>query len=170
VKRRYIYASIVIIAIMAITGIYAFSQPSELSYFPEKISDFTLEKKLKGETAVNEIQRIHQGEFSIFDGYVLTYRKGTERAYVWIGEVDSPSSAEILLNEMSSKVTSTGMFTDKTVREYPWNDMVITVYTVKGMGLHYYYQLDRYIIWITVPEESLFMSFFKEVNTFLENE
>ena len=113
---------------------------------PASLAGLALTQAVTGQAALAEIERLHSRRFPLTDG-AIAYYEG-ELATVWISSTWLPFLAARQVAVMTERIAedrSPFTLVDTIeVEDTP-------VYILTGMGQrHYYFQLDRRVIWLAV--------------------
>ncbi len=165
-RNKYnIYLAIFIISVIALTAFSYIQTQEKNSYgiFPEKLGDMTLALYREGAPAITEVKNLHQGQnLGMENAYIAYYRsKEGNKAKLWVSESKNDERAASALAAMSSRVGTTGMFSDPTVSTIEG----IPVYFVTGPGgYHYFYAKDKRVFWIQInnPNKDYQLNIVKE--------
>ncbi len=113
---------------------------------PDSLAGLPLSEQVTGRPALAEIERLHGKGFSLVDGAVARYGDGM--ATLWVSSTWTPFLAARQVEAMTDRIAKArSPFTPIGTREAEDT----TVYALTGMGqMHYYFQLDRRVIWLAV--------------------
>ncbi len=117
--------------------------------FPPWIAGLKIQNYITGEDAKKQLSNMFAGETTTFrDAWVAFY---DENAVVWIGQANSESEADKLLNVIREK-TQSAISSTPELKLLPVNKKGITVYAVRfGNQYNYIYQRYDKIFWLSVP-------------------
>lgn len=113
---------------------------------PAALTGTLLTSAVRGPAAVAEVSRLHGTAIEATDAVVARYGGGIT---IWVSASPSPLRASSLLWRMNRRMAGgTTVFSDPRPQEIRGR----TVFTTQGLNqLHYYYQSDRYVLWLAVP-------------------
>ncbi len=116
---------------------------------PDSLAGLAQSEQVTGRAALAEIERLHGKGFSLVDGAVARYGGG--QATLWVSSTWTPFLAARQVKAMTDRIAEArSPFT-------PIGTQVVegtTVYALTGMGqMHYYFQLERRVIWLAVAPQ-----------------
>ncbi len=125
---------------------YALTNPGNAP-LPDSLSGLSLKSYSFGNTAVEEINKLHGLTFPLSSGAVGVY--GAEnQAILWISGSRSRFSAKKLLLEMADRIAE-GNSPFIPINEFM--DTNRTIYELDGHGqIHYYFQSKKLLVWLAV--------------------
>lgn len=140
--------------------IYACNTQQTSIQYPEQIGAFQLKSVVQGDSAIAEINILHQSEVAAANNIILRYGPNSEDI-LYISGYKNNSEATNDLNNMISKM--------KVSKNNPFGFIVPMKkydksYMTLGLGsVHYIYQSGNYLLWFstkqkfynTLPEELL---------------
>ncbi len=128
---------------------------------PNSLAGLPLSRRTTGEAALAEIEQMHGKEFVIIGGVVAHY--GGDAATLWVSSTWLPFMAALQVSLMEERIAEgRSPFTPLGVDQVQG----VTVYALSGMGqMHYYFQLDRRVIWLAVAAERADQSLKELINT-----
>jgi hypothetical protein len=134
--------------ISLIGGIWLVIGQSDIK-IPGRLAGLPLSAQATGQAALNEIERLHGQSFLLTGGAVARYGGG--RTTVWISSTWLPIFATRQVEAMTNRIAAAkSPFTPVGTRQVEG----VTVYVLTGMGqMHYYFQLDRQVIWLAVSSQ-----------------
>ena len=117
--------------------------------FPPWIAGLKIQNYISGEDAKKQMSNILSDETTAFrDAWIAFY---AEDAVVWIGQANSESEADRLLNVIREK-TQSAISSVPELKLQPVNKKGITVYAVRfGNQYNYIYQRYDKVFWLSVP-------------------
>ncbi len=116
---------------------------------PTTLAGLPMSEQVTGQAALAKIERLHGKGFTLIDGAVAHY--GGDSAILWVSSTWTPFLAARQVEAMRDRIAEgRSPFTPIGTREVEG----ITVYVLTGMGqTHYYFQLDRRVIWLSVSPQ-----------------
>lgn len=113
---------------------------------PATLANLPLSAQITGQAALADIERLHGTTIPMVDGAIANYGDG--QAVLWISSTWLPFMAARQVAAMANRIAGGGSpFTPIGTDEIEG----VTVYAVTGMGQnHYYFQLDRRVVWLAV--------------------
>jgi len=113
---------------------------------PSELGGLRLVQAMTGADALAEIYSLHQKDLGLVDGWVGHYEGG---ATVWASQARDREHAATLLASMSRDIQAgEGPFIYEGQEQV--RDSVL--HRLRGPGgLHYFYQRDSMVIWVTAP-------------------
>ncbi len=116
---------------------------------PTTLADLPLSGQITGRAALDDIERMHGTNIPMLDGAIAYY--GDRQAVLWISSTWLPFMATRQVETMADRIAKGGSpFTPISTDKIEG----ITVYTLTGMGqMHYYFQLDRRVVWLAVSPQ-----------------
>jgi hypothetical protein len=114
---------------------------------PSSLAGIPLSGQTTGQAALREITRLHSKDFPMIDGVVAHYGDG--QTNLWVSSTWLPIMAARQVEVMTNRIAEgRSPFTPVDAREVERT----TIYTLTGVGqTHYYFQLDRRVIWLAAP-------------------
>ncbi|GIK37509.1 MAG: hypothetical protein BroJett011_13420 [Chloroflexota bacterium] len=116
---------------------------------PARLAGLPLVEQLSGRPALTEIQRLHGQNFPLVDGAVAYYGDGA--ATVWVSSAWTSFLAGRQVAAMAERIAE---------RNSPFSPEGqskvegVTIYILTGMSqVHYYFQLDREVVWLAITAE-----------------
>jgi len=113
---------------------------------PKALGDLKLLHALRGEEALQAINRLHGKEVAGKDSYVGHYEKNGSVAMLYLSRTSSSSQAARQLKQMGERIEKgdTPFYHLKASKQGG-----ITVYSALGQGqIHYFYRQDSDVIWL----------------------
>ena len=148
-QTKVLVAGLVLLILLA--GTMLKNSPTDTNVFPRTLGDMDLKMYIDGEEASQSVAQLHSSGESVNPGetYIARYRNydanPANMADVWLSVSESGSSATVLVNSMTARMTNGMMFTSPQIREIGGQ----IVYYTEGTGqYHYYYARDNKVIWI----------------------
>ncbi len=116
---------------------------------PSNLAGRPLSQQVAGQAALAEIEQLHGKGFLLTDGAVARYGDGL--ATVWLSSTWISFLAARQVEAMTDRIAEgRSPFTPTGIDEAEG----VTVYTLTGMGqTHYYFQLDRRVIWLAASPQ-----------------
>jgi len=116
---------------------------------PTSLADLPQSRQIAGRAALADIERLHRTEIPMVDGAIAYYGNG--QAVLWISSTWLPFMAARQIEAMTDRIAEGGSpFTPIGTD----NVKGVTVYALTGMGqMHFYFQLDRRIVWLAVSPQ-----------------
>lgn len=116
---------------------------------PTTLADLPLSRQIAGRAALADIERLHRTDIPMVDGAITYYGDG--QAVLWISSTWLPFMAARQVETMTDRIAKGGSpFTPIGID----NVDGVTVYALTGMGqMHFYFQLDRRVVWLAVSPQ-----------------
>jgi hypothetical protein len=113
---------------------------------PATLVDLPLSRQITGQAALDDIERLHGTNIPMVDGAVAYYDNG--QAILWISSTWLPSMAARQVEVMTDRIAEgRSPFTPVGTRQA--DELII--YELIGLGqTHYYFQLERQVVWLAV--------------------
>lgn len=116
---------------------------------PTTLADLPLSRQIAGRAALADIERLHRTDIPMVDGAIAYYDDG--QATLWISTTWLPFMAARQVEAMTERIAEgRSPFTPVETRQVEG----VAVYVLTGMGqIHYYFQLDRQVVWLAVSPD-----------------
>jgi hypothetical protein len=113
---------------------------------PATLVDLPLSRQITGQAALDDIERLHSTNIPMVDGAIAYYDNG--QAVLWISSTWLPSMAARQVEAMTDRIAKgRSPFTPVGTRQA--DELII--YELIGLGqTHYYFQLERQVVWLAV--------------------
>ncbi len=119
---------------------------SEL-FFPPLVGQFSMEKLISGNQALELSNSIHGEEMPIHRVYIVHYRFREEQAILWVFDLESERDAEVLLGKINDRFEE-GRDRKKVSSFYLKDDKICHV-NMFDMD-NYYFKKNSAIFWISL--------------------
>lgn len=116
---------------------------------PTSLADLPRSRQITGRAALADIERLHSTDIPMVDGAIAFYDDG--QAVLWISSTWLPLMAARQVEAMTERIAEgRSPFTPAETRQIEG----VSVYVLTGMGqVHYYFQLDRRVVWLAVSPQ-----------------
>ena len=139
------------VILLAGVAVYAFANVPyifqvEKDTVPRTISALPRVRKITGQRAIENIQKLHGYDFNLENGTIAIY--GNQDVILWVSDPGSEQGAANLIETMKARISDG----NSTLHEL--GSFELLDYTINELEdadqQHYYWQVENFVIWLTV--------------------